>query len=70
MNTLSGVHESIGKSNRQLYAVRICDGHGYSFKAWSTSRAVTRVPRVRGGGVHKSGYDDLVTGFQDRKSVV
>lgn len=30
-------------------------GHQTSAESWGTGRAVARIPRVRGGGTHRSG---------------
>lgn len=32
-----------------------CLGHQTSAESWGTGRAVARIPRVRGGGTHRSG---------------
>lgn len=32
-----------------------CAGHQTSAESWGTGRAVARIPRVRGGGTHRSG---------------
>ncbi|KAL9692126.1 hypothetical protein quinque_015933 [Culex quinquefasciatus] len=40
---------------RQPYAVRESAGHETSAESWGTGRAVARIPRVRGGGTHRSG---------------
>lgn len=31
------------------------EGHQTSAESWGTGRAVARIPRVRGGGTHRSG---------------
>lgn len=49
------VHTNIRKNNRQPYAVSRDAGHQTSAESWGTGRAVARVPRVRGGGTHRSG---------------
>lgn len=33
----------------------LCVGHQTSAESWGTGRAVARIPRVRGGGTHRSG---------------
>lgn len=33
----------------------ILSGHQTSAESWGTGRAVARIPRVRGGGTHRSG---------------
>lgn len=49
------VHTNIRKNKRQPYAVSIKAGHQTSAESWGTGRAVSRIPRVRGGGTHRSG---------------
>ncbi|KAH8361337.1 hypothetical protein KR200_006293 [Drosophila serrata] len=41
--------------NRQPYAVSELAGHQTSAESWGTGRAVARIPRIRGGGTHRSG---------------
>jgi len=43
------------KNTRQPYAVSDNAGHNTSAESWGTGRAVARIPRVRGGGTHRSG---------------
>jgi len=43
------------KNSRQPYAVSEKAGHQTSAESWGTGRAVARIPRVRGGGTHRSG---------------
>lgn len=33
----------------------VISGHQTSAESWGTGRAVARIPRVRGGGTHRSG---------------
>merc|ERR1719362_2513221 len=40
---------------RQPYCVNVDAGHQTSAESWGTGRAVARIPRVRGGGTHRSG---------------
>ena len=47
--------ESIAKNKRQAYAVSSKAGHQTSAESWGTGRAVARIPRVGGGGTHRSG---------------
>lgn len=47
--------ESIAKNKRQAYAVSAKAGHQTSAESWGTGRAVARIPRVGGGGTHRSG---------------
>ncbi|KAL4838774.1 hypothetical protein H8958_014069 [Nasalis larvatus] len=49
------VHTNLRKNNRQPYAVSELAGHQISAESWGTGRAVARIPRVRGGGTHRSG---------------
>ncbi|KAI1731678.1 ribosomal protein l4/L1 family domain-containing protein [Ditylenchus destructor] len=49
------VHDQIRKNKRQAYAVALLAGHMTSAESWGTGRAVARIPRVRGGGTHRSG---------------
>lgn len=49
------VHNNMRKNKRQPYAVSVKAGHQTSAESWGTGRAVSRIPRVRGGGTHRSG---------------
>jgi len=56
------IHTNMAKNNRQPYAVQnnegphgIRAGHQVAAKSWGTGRAVSRVPRVKGGGTHRAG---------------
>jgi len=49
------VHTNMAKNSRQPYAVNKHAGHQTSAESWGTGRAVARIPRVRGGGTHRSG---------------
>lgn len=49
------VHTNMRKNHRQPYAVSPHAGHQTSAESWGTGRAVARIPRVRGGGTHRSG---------------
>jgi len=49
------VHDQIRRNRRQAYAVSVEAGHQTSAESWGTGRAVARIPRVRGGGTHRSG---------------
>ena len=35
--------------------LRYESGYGYAAASWGTGRAVSRIPRVQGGGTHRSG---------------
>jgi len=49
------VHTNVNKNSRQAYAAYIHAGEQTSAMSWGTGRAVARIPRVRGGGTHRSG---------------
>merc|ERR1712170_207487 len=49
------VHFEMKKNARQPYAVSDKAGHQTSAESWGTGRAGARIPRVRGGGTHRSG---------------
>ncbi|KAJ9601833.1 hypothetical protein L9F63_000015, partial [Diploptera punctata] len=49
------VHMNMAKNHRQPYCVNKDAGHQTSAESWGTGRAVARIPRVRGGGTHRSG---------------
>jgi len=49
------VHHTMRRNKRQPYAVNVDAGHQTSAESWGTGRAVARIPRVRGGGTHRSG---------------
>merc|ERR1712173_284600 len=52
---VSLMHNNIAKNRRQPYCVSEPAGHQTSAESWGTGRAVARIPRVRGGGTHRSG---------------
>jgi len=52
---VSFIHHEVAKNHRQAYAVNRDAGHQTSAESWGTGRAVARIPRVRGGGTHRSG---------------
>merc|ERR1711953_308194 len=52
---VSFIHHEVTKNHRQAYAVNRDAGHQTSAESWGTGRAVARIPRVRGGGTHRSG---------------
>lgn len=49
------VFTRVNKNKRQAYAVAENAGHQTSAESWGTGRAVARIPRVGGGGTHRSG---------------
>jgi len=52
---VSFIADQMRKNKRQPYAVSTEAGHQTSAESWGTGRAVARIPRVRGGGTHRSG---------------
>ncbi|XVE83252.1 hypothetical protein DITRI_Ditri16bG0072800 [Diplodiscus trichospermus] len=54
-DVVSHVHDNISKNKRQPYAVSKRAGHQTSAESWGTGRAVSRIPRVPGGGTHRAG---------------
>merc|ERR1739844_359957 len=52
---VSFIHHEVAKNRRQPYCVNRDAGHQTSAESWGTGRAVARIPRVRGGGTHRSG---------------
>merc|ERR1719284_156949 len=49
------VHMNMAKNKRQAYAVSSKAGYDTAAESWGTGRAVARIPRVPGGGTHRSG---------------
>eukprot|EP00475_Leptophrys_vorax_P032135 TRINITY_DN492_c0_g1_i1.p1 TRINITY_DN492_c0_g1~~TRINITY_DN492_c0_g1_i1.p1 ORF type:complete len:395 (+),score=18.88 TRINITY_DN492_c0_g1_i1:110-1294(+) len=49
------VHAMVSMNTRQPYAVSTKAGHQTSAESWGTGRAVSRIPRVPGGGTHRAG---------------
>jgi len=49
------VHTRIAMNKRQPYSVNKYAGKMPSATSWGTGRAVSRIPRVQGGGTHRSG---------------
>jgi len=49
------VHTNMAKNKRQAYARADNAGEQTSAESWGTGRAVSRIPRVGGGGTHRSG---------------
>jgi len=54
-DVVNSVHFDMLKNTRHAYAVSDKAGHQCSAESWGTGRAVARIPRVRGGGTHRSG---------------
>lgn len=55
LDIVNDVHTRMNKNKRQAYAVSKYAGHQTSAESWGTGRAVARIPRVAGGGTHRSG---------------
>lgn len=49
------VHTHLNKNHRQAYAPNRLAGHQTAAESWGTGRAVSRIPRVPGGGTHRAG---------------
>jgi large subunit ribosomal protein L4e len=45
----------MNKNKRQAISVHIWAGKNTAAESWGTGRAVSRIPRVPGGGTHRSG---------------
>jgi large subunit ribosomal protein L4e len=54
-DVIAAIHKNMAKNKRQPYAVATNAGHQTSAESWGTGRAVARIPRVGGGGTHRSG---------------
>ncbi|KAJ3681000.1 hypothetical protein LUZ60_015489 [Juncus effusus] len=54
-DVVRSVHASLSRNKRQPYAVSRKAGHQTSAESWGTGRAVSRIPRVPGGGTHRAG---------------
>lgn len=54
-DVVNEIHQLMRRNRRQAYAVSELAGHQTSAESWGTGRAVARIPRVRGGGTHRSG---------------
>jgi large subunit ribosomal protein L4e len=54
-DVVSFVHTNVAKNRRQPYAVNESAGHQHSAESWGTGRAVSRIPRISGGGTNRSG---------------
>lgn len=54
-DVVNEVAQLMRRNRRQAYAVSEAAGHQTSAESWGTGRAVARIPRVRGGGTHRSG---------------
>ncbi|WAQ83823.1 hypothetical protein PtA15_4A272 [Puccinia triticina] len=54
-DVVQDIHKNLAKNKRQAYAVSSKAGEQTSAESWGTGRAVARIPRVGGGGTHRSG---------------
>lgn len=54
-DVVNEVHQLMRRNARQAFSVAPEAGHQTSAESWGTGRAVARIPRVRGGGTHRSG---------------
>jgi large subunit ribosomal protein L4e len=54
-DVVEAIHKNMAKNKRQPYAVYKDAGKENSAHSWGTGRAVARIPRVGGGGTHRSG---------------
>jgi len=52
---VQAIHTHMAKNHRQAYAVYAKAGHQTAAESWGTGRAVSRIPRVPGGGTHRAG---------------
>lgn len=52
---VASVHRNMSKNNRQAYAVKYEAGMQHSAESWGVGRALSRIPRVAGGGTNRSG---------------
>lgn len=55
LDIVQKVHTDLSKNHRQPYAVKFEAGMQSSAESWGTGRAVSRIPRVPGGGTHRAG---------------
>eukprot|EP00761_Pharyngomonas_kirbyi_P011231 gb/GECH01011256.1/.p1 GENE.gb/GECH01011256.1/~~gb/GECH01011256.1/.p1 ORF type:complete len:381 (+),score=57.27 gb/GECH01011256.1/:1-1143(+) len=54
-DVINFVHSKVRLNQRQPHAVAPFAGEQTSAESWGTGRAVARIPRVGGGGTHRSG---------------
>merc|ERR1711920_220099 len=55
MGVVQFVHTNMNMNKRQAHGVARNAGHQTSAESWGTGRAVSRIPRVGGGGTSRSG---------------
>ena len=49
------IHAQVNKNRRQAYSVKDQAGMDYAAESWGTGRAVSRIPRIPGGGTNRAG---------------
>eukprot|EP01050_Picozoa_sp_SAG11_P032216 SAG11_NODE_10364_length_837_cov_0.693767_1_plen_145_part_10 len=54
-DVVQAVHKDMAKNKRQAYSVSWMAGMQTPGHSWGTGRAVSRIPRVPGGGTHRAG---------------
>jgi len=54
-DVIAVVHRDMAKNRRQAHGISPLVGIMYSAESWHSGRAVARIPRVNGGGTHRSG---------------
>jgi len=54
-DVVNHIHAQVRMNKRMPHGVSEKAGHQTSAESWGTGRAVARIPRVRGGGTHRSG---------------
>merc|ERR1711871_62452 len=55
MDVVQQAHTGMAKNHRQAYSVNVLAGKQTAAESWGTGRAVSRIPRVPGGGTHRAG---------------
>jgi len=55
VDVVNVIHNFLRLNKRQPFGVARFAGHQTSAESWGTGRAVSRIPRVAGGGTHRSG---------------
>lgn len=49
------VHDQLSNNTRQAHGINFFAGMKHSSLSWGTGRAVSRIPRIRGSGSHRTG---------------
>jgi len=55
VDVVNTMHNMLRLNNRHPFGVNRFAGHQTSAESWGTGRAVSRIPRVSGGGTHRAG---------------